>query len=121
MNDPEAKMPVNVIKQPQTKPTNQHSDNHSIDHDKKILSPNYSSPSTKELKDSKESHRDSRHREEDKYLSMKMNDLGSKQLRNNMSSYIGMGGSKPEQKQNKNMAVSYSFQNNNNNDDDRSA
>jgi hypothetical protein len=96
MNDPEAKIQVNVIKQPQTKPNNEHSGNFSIDHDKKLLNANYSSPSTKELKDSKESHKESRHRVEDKYLSMKMNDLGCKQLRKNMSSYYGMGGTKPE-------------------------
>lgn len=40
-----------------------------------------------------------------------MNDLGLK-LRNNMSSYYGMGG-KPEEKREKNMAVSYNFHNKN--------
>lgn len=41
-----------------------------------------------------------------------MNDLGCK-LRNNQSSLYGMNGAKPEEKQNKNMAVSYSFHNKN--------
>jgi hypothetical protein len=41
-----------------------------------------------------------------------MNDLGCK-LRNNMSSYYGMAESKPEEKRDKNMAVSYNFQNKN--------
>ena len=49
---------------------------------------------------------------EDKYLSLKMNDLGCK-LRNNQSSYYGMGNSKPEEKRDKNMAVSYNFHNKN--------
>ena len=43
---------------------------------------------------------------------MKMNGLGCK-LRNNQSSYYGMNGTKPEEKRDKNMAVSYSFNNKN--------
>ena len=45
MNDPEAKVAVNVIKPPHTNPTIENSGDYSTD--KKLLSPNYSSPSTK--------------------------------------------------------------------------
>lgn len=42
-----------------------------------------------------------------------MNDLGGGKFRNNQSSYYGMGGLKVDEKKDKNMAVSYSFQNHN--------
>jgi hypothetical protein len=49
MNDPENRGTVNVIKANQEKAACKGTDNSS----KKLLSPNYSSPSTGEMKDSK--------------------------------------------------------------------
>lgn len=75
---------------------------------KKLQSPNYSSPSTGQMKDSKQSSKKQLKGQEN-YLSLKMNDLGNNKSRFNQSSYYGVGTT--NEKANKNMAGSYSFYN----------
>ena len=70
--------------------------------------PNHSSNSTNQMKNSQSNRNKSTN-----YQLLKMNDLNASKGRNNQSSYYGMGGYPADNRKDKNMTISYEFKNRN--------